>query len=152
MIGPLVFWSLMYIVGAVIKLLAYNDTDVYFEIGPEASLWAVGIVFALTVSEHTYFGVRAHPQITKKPSGRGLEIDYDVTIPDEVGFTPNFIYLFLFSVVIWIINLLLSGCAIESYSSAQQLTAGAIVATSLSILLASTLVVIAVRTLYEVLK
>ena len=153
LVGPLVFWSVMYFISAVVKLGAYEDIDVYFEVAPEAALWATGILFTLTASENTYFPARLKLRTSKKPSGTGYDVDYDVVLPEEeIGFTPKFLYFFVVSVGIWIITVLLSGHAIKSFSSANEITLCIFLETSLSVLLAAGLVGFTLKTLYEVLK
>lgn len=151
-LGPLIFWSLMFILGAAIKLVAFRSTTVWFEVQPAAALWATGVLFTLAVSERTYFRAKLVTQISKKPSGSGIEVEYVVTIPDDLDFTPKFMYLFLIGVVMWMLTLLLSGYASELYSASQSLTLGGLLAISFSVLFASGIVVTAVRTLHEVSK
>jgi hypothetical protein len=148
--GPLVFWTLMYIIGGMIELSAYSNTDVFFELGSEVSLWAVGILFALSVSESTYSGAKLGRHVSQKPSGTGYEVDYDVTLTGEFGFTPKYFYLFLLGVAIWIATLLLGDHAIQCYSSTQSLTGIGMLVTLASMFLGGSLVVMAVRTVYEV--
>lgn len=44
-------------------------------------------------------------------------MDYDVTITEEVGFTPKFMYLFLTGVAIWVLTIVLAGFAAREYGS-----------------------------------
>ena len=151
-VGPLIFWSLMFVVGAAIKVVAFGSTAVWFEIQPAACLWATGVLFSLAVSERTYFRAKLVTQISRKPTGSGIVVDYVVTIPEDLDFTPKFMYLFLVGVAIWIFSLLLSGYAMGVYSISHNLTVGSIISTAISVLLASGIVITAVRTLNEVSK
>ncbi len=144
-LGPLIFWSLMFAVGAAIKFAAFNDTSVLFHLAPEVALWATGILFTLSVSEQTYFRARLVPRITRHDSSPGFSVNYDVTIPEELGFSPKFIYLFLSSVSIWIFCLLLSG-----YSASAPLSSLKISSVIFSYFLAALVVGAALRSLYEV--
>ncbi|MCI0487717.1 MAG: hypothetical protein L0229_14080 [Blastocatellia bacterium] len=151
-VGPLIFWSLMFVVGAAIKVFTFGSTTVWFEIQPSVSLWATGVLFSLAVSERTYFRAKLVTQISRKPTGAGIIVDYVVTLPDELDFTPKFMYLFLIGVAIWILTLLLSGYALGVYSSSHSLSLGGLLAISISVLLASGITIAAVRTLNEVSK
>lgn len=117
--GPLVFASMLFLISSIIKLIAFKNNSFYIEMPSEFSLWAVGILFSLSVSEQTIFGGKTGYQISKKQSGTGIEVDYQVILPDQLEFTPKYIYLFVFSMSVWIICLLLCGQA-NTYLHATQ--------------------------------
>ena len=146
-LGPLVFWSLMFAVGAAIKFSAFRDARALLDLSPEAALWATGILFSLSVSEQTYFRARLVPRYTRHTTRPGFSVDYDVTLPEELGFNPKFIYLFLVSMAVWVFCLLLAGYGAVD---ASQLNALRISSVAFSYLLSATVVGVALRSLYEV--
>lgn len=146
--GPLVFWSLMFAVGAAIKFSAFQDARVLFDLPPQAALWASGILFSLSVSEQTYFRAKLVPRYTRHKTRPGFSVDYDVTIPEDPGFSPRFIYLFLVGMAAWIFCLLLSGYGASQ--TARQLDGLRIASVAVSYLLSAVVVGVALRSLYEV--
>jgi len=105
--GPLTFWALLFACASIIKYFAYDDTNLLYDIPIELSLWSVGILFTLAASEKTYYNAKLTQKFTKKTTGPGYEIDYEVKVGDDYGFKPKFLYLFLISIVIWIICIIL---------------------------------------------
>ena len=146
--GPLIFWSLMFAVGAAIKFSTFQDSGVFYDIAPEAALWATGILFSLSVSEQAYFGVRLVPRYKRHVSRSGFSLSYEVTLPQDPNFGPRFVYIFLVGMAIWIFCLLLSGYGASQPAASQSWWA--IVSTLLSYFLAALLVGAALRCLYEV--
>lgn len=115
--GPLAFWSAMFIIGAAIRLAAFNDLAFWFRLPQDAALWAAGLLFSLAVSEQTYLGTSLTQRIIRKEGGLGYSVDYDVTLREEVGFTPKFMYLFLLGVAIWVLTIVLTGFAAREFGS-----------------------------------
>ncbi len=152
--GPLIFWVLMFAVGAAIKFMTFKDTGVFIDLSPEVALWATGILFSLSVSEHTYSNAKLVSKYTKNNEKPGFAVAYDVTISDNPGFTPKFIYLFLIGMAVWIFCLLLSGYAGSASSSAMagKLDYYQLAAIAISYLFAASLVGVALRSLYEITK
>lgn len=139
----------MFAIGATIRLAAFEDSAFWWHIPPEVALWSAGVLFSLAVSEQTYFGSRLNPRVVPKEGGLGYSVDYDVTIPTQAGFTPKFIYLFLFVVAVWVLDLVLGGFAQKTFETGGFQTS-VIVATAISYFLAAGAVAAAVRGLYEV--
>lgn len=68
-LGPLAFWSAMFIIGAAIRLAAFNDIAFWFRLPQDAALWAAGLLFSLAVSEQTYLGTRLTQRIVPRQGG-----------------------------------------------------------------------------------
>ena len=151
-IGPLIFWTMMFITAAFIKVFAFSDYSFWTQIPPDISLWAMGILFTIAASEKTYSNAKLVPRITRHTSGAGYSVDYDVTVTDNIGFTPKYLYLFLLAVPIWIINILISGFVTDSYRTTKVFTLPIVSGLSVSAFLASLIVVAALKALYEVAK
>ena len=128
--GPLLFWSFMFIIGAAIRAFALNDFSFWIVIPPEIALWSSGILFTLATSERTYHNVKLNSTYSKNADGKSVSINYDIEIGDDLGFKPKYLYLFLLSVMIWILTLLLNlwiPSYIEKEESNQILLIAAIV-------------------------
>lgn len=148
--GPLLAWLATFVIGAAIKLVAFDSDTLLFEAGADASLWAAGVLFSLAVAEGTYSGARLTRTVQKKPSGAGLEVDYGVTVDDNAGFTPRMMYLFLGALVVWILVLLLSGVAQQAYAAnGKQYGIKTVFCACAGLALAAISVVVAVRALME---
>lgn len=150
--GPLLVWGVMFAMGAAIKVVAFDSDSLFFDVGPDAALWAVGILFSLAVSEQSHTGARLVHTVTKKPTGAGVEVDYAVFINDDPGFKPKLLYLFVAGIAIWIFVLLVSGVAQEDYSGASRYTVRILVYALLGLALAFTSVMLALRALLEATK
>jgi hypothetical protein len=151
-IGPLIFGTIMYITAILIKVFTFSDFSFWTQISPDISLWALGILFTIAVSEKTYSNAKLMPKITRHPSGFGYSVDYDITITEHIGFTPKYLYMFLVAVPIWIINILISGFVTASFNSAKVLSISIIFGLFFSVFLATFIVIAALRALYEVSK
>lgn len=106
--GPLIFWFFMFAIIAIIKAFAFKNYDFWIVIPPELALWSTGILFTLASSEETYRSAKIKESINKKDGGKGITIDYDVVVGDDYGFKARYLYLFLFSLVIWLAVILVS--------------------------------------------
>jgi hypothetical protein len=112
--GPLLFWTLMFIIAMAIKVITFSDYTPWFQIAPEASLWAAGILFAIAVSEQTYFPIRRRLITKQSASGYALE-EVESSPERNVGFTPRFIYMFLIVMALWLLTLLLGEYAAKEF-------------------------------------
>ncbi|MDA3789480.1 MAG: hypothetical protein PF503_13440 [Desulfobacula sp.] len=148
--GPILFATMLFIVGAAIKIIAFKSDNVFFEMPPDFALWAVGIMFSLAVSEQTQFGGRTYYDISKNKSGTGILVDYKISLPDELSFSPKYIYFFVYSMMIWILTILLSGEA-SALNSIANYSIYKITAINLvSLALAGTSIGVSIRSLLEV--
>ena len=77
------------------------EYDFWLLIPPELALWSTGILFTLASSEDTYRSAKIKESINPKSTGKGIEISYEVELGDDYGFKARYLYLFLFSLVIW---------------------------------------------------
>lgn len=111
--GPLIFWGLLFTCAGVIKYFAYDNDSFWIDIPTELALWSTGILFTLASSERSYSRAKLNTEYTKKQSGTGYEVDFKVVVGDELGFTSKFLYLFLASIVIWIISIIMQGEIVE---------------------------------------
>lgn len=157
--GPLLSWSVMFIISIAIKVIAFGNNAVWFEIAPEATLWATGVLFTIAVADDTLSQARLLPKYKKKQSGSGFEVDYDITLPDsyDPSERSKYFYAFLIALGAWIINIFLSGLAIAnafSTSSAQQanINPTVVILFFISIFIAMTIVIFAIRLLQEASK
>lgn len=113
-IGPFLFATMLFIISVAIKIISFKNQNVWLEVSPEISLWSVGIFFSLSVSEQTQFGGKTAYKISKKKTG--IEINYDVVLPDKLEFSPKYLYLFVFSFMIWVLTQLLSGLTVGLFT------------------------------------
>lgn len=148
--GPLLFATMLFIISAAIKIISFKNQNVWLEVSPELSLWAVGIFFSLSISEQTQFGGKTAYRVSRKTSGTGIEINYEVILPDNLEFSPKYIYLFVYSIMIWILTILISGYAVGLFSNVNQWTLQVCFSNALGLILSGTIVGAAVRCLYEV--
>lgn len=146
--GPLIFWSLMFLIGTFIKVFAFNDSSFWIQIPQEISLWATGVLFTLSTSEKTYYNARLTPKYAKNAAG--FQVDYEITLDDEFGFKPKFIYLFLIGATIWIINLILSNVLTEMMASTTSTTLKLVFAIVIPYLLSVFITIIALYSTYEI--
>jgi hypothetical protein len=121
-VGPLLFAAMLFITSASIKIISFKNHNVWLDVSPELTLWAVGIFFSLSISEQTQFGGKTAYRISRKTSGTGIEINYDVILPDKLEFSPKYVYLFVFSIMIWILTILISGYATGLFISGNTWT------------------------------
>jgi hypothetical protein len=149
-LGPLIFWTLMFTIGTAIKIITFQDSTVWFQLAPQICLWASGILFTLAVSPQTYERTRVVKSITKDPSGRMLQVGWDVVAPDDISFIPAYVYLFLSGMVVWILTLLLSGLAGRQFAAAGAIDWGSASLLAISTFLSAGLVGITLYTLREV--
>jgi len=111
LLGPLFSWTVLFGIGILFKYAAFQNSAVWFEIAPEATLWATGIFFTTAVSDAAFSRAKILPKYTRKANGLGYEMDYEVTLPESYDPTSHskFLYLFLGSLGAWILNVFISG-------------------------------------------
>jgi len=152
-VGPLIFWTVMFLLCASIKFSAFDDTGAWINLAPDAALWGTGILFSLSVSDQTYSGARLISNMKRHQKGNGYSIQYEVTIPETPGFTSKYIYLFFVGMAFWIFCVLLTGHVETLISIDKDLFFWKILGLSvLSYVLAASVVGAALRALYEVAK
>lgn len=147
-VGPLLFATMLFIVSSAIKAVSFQSFNFYLDMPQEFALWGVGIVFSLAVTEHTHFGVKTVHTITRKKTQTGYEIDYGIVLPEQYHFTPKYIYLFVFSMMLWILTLVLCGRG-SIWITDPKMQFEAISAISASFVFAGTNVGISFRSLME---
>lgn len=146
--GPLLFATMLFIVASAIKLVAFQNYGFLLELAPELSLWSTGVLFSLAVSEHTQLGGRAQHEIRPSQSGSGIEVTYRVALPERLEFSPRMIYLFVYSMTSWILNILIAGKATMVLQTGSTWRAAILV--GLGFALAGASVGVAHRSLREV--
>lgn len=149
-IGPLLAWTAMFVIGSAIKYVAFSAHLVWLEAAPEAALWATGIFFTLSASAGNFLERRAIPRMQPDPDGSGFRVTYDVTLPDDLKPSQKFLYLFLVTMMVWIVDILLVGSALQAHQAAEQFDTESIFCIGLAFLLTSIVVVIALRSVREV--
>jgi hypothetical protein len=147
--GPLVFASLLFVIASAIKLIAFGKTSFILDIGSEFALWATGVLFSLAAANKVLLEGRTEQVFKKKSSGTGIENDYIALPPDELDFTPKYLYLFIYSMMSWILTLLISEQAHIIYGTAKAHSFASISLAFLALSLAATSVGIAIRALLE---
>jgi hypothetical protein len=100
---------MLFVISSAIKAIAFHNVNFIIDLPEKCSLWAAGVLFSLAVSEQTQFGGRTSYSVSRKQSGTGIEVDYNVILPQQLEFTPKYVYLFVFSMMLWILTLLLCG-------------------------------------------
>lgn len=148
-LGPLIVWVLTFAIGAAIKLVAFESDSLLFDVPPDATLWAVGVFFSLAVSEQTYSGARLKSTVNKTEAGDGYQVTYGITLSDQPGFTPKFMYVLLVGITAWIVTLLLSGYAAKQYGQVHNYSTRSVVALTGSYVIALGSIVGAVRLLFK---
>jgi|SRR5215831_11301980 len=110
MIGPLISWSVMFAIGVMVKYFTFRNDSVWFDIAPEITLWASGILFAIAAAD-LFYQPKILSKYAKKETGMGFEMDYEVTLSgsNEPTAHSRYLYLFLFGLAGWIINIFISG-------------------------------------------
>ncbi len=151
-IGPLAFATMLFVVESAIKGIAFDSKTIWFEIGPKLCLWATGIFFSLSVSEQTLFRGKTTYKVKKKENGSGLEVDYNVELPDDLSFTPRFLYLFIFAMSIWILSVIISSKIISLFYTVGKWTLQIHALTYLILFLAGVIVGAAIKSLAEAAK
>ncbi len=119
-VGPFIFMMLLFLAEWVIKSLAFGSETALFELGPKLSLWSSGIFFTLAISEQTKFHGTVKRKVVKKANGRGIEIDYDVDIPEDLEFSSTYLLWLIAAIVIWMVCVVLSNRAIIIYNLILQ--------------------------------
>jgi hypothetical protein len=148
-LGPLIVWILTFAIGAAIKLFAFEGKPIIFDLPPDATLWTVGVLFSLATSEQTYSGARLKTTVNKTEAGDGYQIAYGVTLSDQPGFTPKFMYFLLTGIAAWIITLLLSGYAAKQYMPTNIYSTNFVIALIASYIIAIISIVGGIRLLYK---
>jgi hypothetical protein len=109
--GPLIIWTLTVIVGLFIKISTFNDRGVWFDIAPSATMWATGILLTICTSDLILLrSVRNQRYIRLE---NGYQTETTLIFPEEYHFENEnrYIYLLFIVLLLWIINLFLSGLA-----------------------------------------
>ena len=164
LMGPLICWSIMFVIGIMIKLFTFKNDSVWFEIAPDVTLWASGILFTLAAAD-AFYRPRILSKYAKRETGTGFEMDYEVTLPEsyEPITHSKYLYLFLLGLGGWIINIFISGFissrvlqGVATQNPVPQALPGYdtvfFVLLLVSVLIASSMVFIALLALREVSK
>jgi hypothetical protein len=108
--GPLICWSIMFAIGIMIKHFTFKNDAVWFDIAPEATLWASGILFTIAAVDG-FYQPKILAKYAKKETGMGFEMDYQVTLQGSYEPTAHskYLYLFLLGLGGWLVNIFISG-------------------------------------------
>ncbi|HKA23134.1 MAG TPA: hypothetical protein VKN18_33005 [Blastocatellia bacterium] len=160
-IGPLICWSIMFAVGVMVKYFTFKNDSVWFDIAPDVTLWASGILFTIAAAD-AFYQPKILSKYAKKETGMGFEMDYEVTLSETYEPTHSkYLYLFLFGLGGWIINVFLSGFISARLHTTQanplqQPSAGfdavSFALLIVAVVIASSMVFIALQALKEVSK
>ena len=124
--GALIFWLIIFLVTSVIRLFAFDDAEFWLLIPLELSIWSTGILFTIASSEETYRNARLISSTTVDASKKTVTTGYDVKMPTKHGFDPKFLFLFLFSIAVWIICVVLHEYIPKKYINAENEATGGI--------------------------
>jgi hypothetical protein len=162
LIGPLFSWTILFGIGTLFKYAAFHNSAVWFEIAPQATLWATGIFFTTAVADATFSPAKVLPKYTRKVNGLGYEMNYEVTLPEsyDPSSPSKYLYFFLGSLGAWILNVFISGkivtralphlSAVGDEASKSQFDLIFFVLLFLSVSIASGVIVFALRAFREV--
>ena len=148
--GPLLFASMLFVIAAVIKFVSFTKAAAFLSMGSEFALWATGVLFSLAASEQTRFGGRTEHIFRRKTSGSSIEIQYKALAPDRIDLSPRFLYFFVYSMMIWILCIVISEKSCAIYALQNQYSIKLILLCALCFVLSATSVGIAIRSLLEV--
>jgi hypothetical protein len=147
--GPLLFAGMLFVTSAAIKIISFRNHNVWLEVSPELTVWAVGIFFSLSVSEQTQFGGKTKIRASKKSPGT-VEFKIEAVLPDRFEFSPKYVYMFMYSIMMWILTILISGYAVGLFSAEHQWTARIWLSNVIGLILSGSTVGAALRCLSEV--
>lgn len=156
--GSLLIWALTFLTGFMVKLFTFNKQDVWFDIAPEANLWATGILFAICISDLVFSRARVIPRYRRSDDGIGYDVRYDITLPNNYDLSSgsNFIYLFVIALLFWVINLFINGFAEQLFITQPAIWTSQFLGLTglifLSFSLATLMMCIALRSLNEVIQ
>jgi len=160
-IGPLICWSIMFAIGVMVKYFTFKSDSVWFDIAPDVTLWATGILFTIAAAD-AFYQPKLLSKYAKKETGMGFEMDYEVTLSETYEpMHSKYLYLFLSGLGGWIINIFISGFISARVHAAQanllQQASSGFDAISFALLvvavvIASSMVFIALQALKEVSK
>lgn len=149
-VGPLAVWATFFTVASAIRYTTFSDFNFWVHLPSDLTLWATGILFSLSISENSNYQARMLPRTKRNSSGSGFSVEYEITLPEEPGFNPKYLYLFLFAMGIWVLCLLLGGTA-QSVLEAQVVVLERLLIPIIPAFLLSFAVTAAtIRVLYEV--
>lgn len=147
--GPLFFASLLFVIASAIRLVSFTRTTCLLDVGSDFGLWATGILFSLAASEQTRLGGRTERVFHKKSSGTGIEIDYIAVPPEKPDFSPKYLYLFVYAMMIWVLTIMIGEHARAMFEKAHGFNVAIIALAFLQIAIAATSVGAAIRSLLE---
>jgi hypothetical protein len=105
--GPLLFATMLFIISSAIKLLLFTGTDVIFDLAPEFTLWSVGLLFAISVSENSLLAGRVRHVYERDENQATLLIRYQTLPPQNLNHSPRFLYFFVYAMMVWILTILM---------------------------------------------
>lgn len=111
--------SILFILEFVIKYVAFENTSVFFRIGPSICFWATGLFFSLSLYEQFKFKGITTQTIKRKQAS--LIIDYGVRIPENITGSPKYLFLFIIQMCIWVINLIFSQKILQGFNAIDQI-------------------------------
>jgi len=142
----------MFVIGSAIRYVAFDNPLVWVEAAPEAALWATGIFFTLAVSASNFLERRAVPRMEPDAEGTGFRVKYEVVLPQDLRPSQKFLYMFLIAITVWIVDVLLVGSALKSYDTTQRFELLFMVCVATSFSITAFVIVLALRSIREVLR
>ncbi|NAY91408.1 hypothetical protein GTQ34_05700 [Muricauda sp. JGD-17] len=107
--------SILFVIEFAVKYVAFENSSVFFRIGPSICFWATALFFSLSIQENVKFRGRTTQTIKKKSSGYGIEIDYGIIVPENFESSPKYTFLFVMQMCIWIVNLVISQKVLKKF-------------------------------------
>lgn len=148
-IGPLLLATMLWAVSISIKAVAFQSTTWVFELAPQMAVWSVGILFTRAVTDRTYFGGQLVYRVMRDQQGRGLRVQYDVSVPDHIEMGPRHLYMFMYAVTVWILTILFAGDATRRFVASVTIDWVAHAVNIGCLFLAATAIGLAMATLRE---
>jgi hypothetical protein len=148
--GPFAFATMIFFIATAIRILGFDSYTFFLTMGSDFAIWATGVLFSLSATEGFNLGSRTEVVFKQKPTGTGIEIDYKAIPPNKIDWGPKLLYLFVYTMMIWILTIALGEKCTELFIIHQNYSLKIIVYAILSIVLSATSVGVAIRSLLEV--
>lgn len=133
-LGPLLVMLLTFIVGSSIQLAGSGQANKLPDFAPELSLWSTGILFTLSLLQDTKNSGRGRPSIIRRSSS--YEVKVDLTTSERLGFDTQYLYALVFTMMTWILTIVINNQCARILERANALTFGAVVLNIIGCLLA----------------
>lgn len=135
-------WGAFFVVGALVKSLAFSNDTVWLSLPPDASLWAVGLLVADILAHQDSAGATLEQEIS--PAEDGYYTRFKIRIAGDPRDNPARFYLAFFGMAGWMATLVLTEYAMRELDS-RGISAATVFVLAISHLLAFLIVWHALR-------